>query len=210
MQAKSRRAVRRVYVRHNSLNEDLFVPTGEAITVGELRIEATKRLQTLGVDLADGLKVFNIQCMIETSLSLSLKRTYDAILLWFIFYCLKQDLHRKRGEAIPDSVLIDEALKDGEVVEAYSAGSSRGSIKDHVLVQHPALRDKVSLWVPADSCTTVDDLIHEAQSILRRTGDNRLCISELVVQSSGEVLPRERRWKELIESGELLRATHGK
>ena len=59
MQTKYQRAVRRVYVRHNSLKEDLFVPTGEAVNVGELRLEAAKRLESLGVHLPKGLKVID-------------------------------------------------------------------------------------------------------------------------------------------------------
>ena len=51
------RAVRRVYIRHPSLKDDLFVPTENAIRVGDLRLVATRRLAALGaVDLREGLR----------------------------------------------------------------------------------------------------------------------------------------------------------
>ena len=54
---KGRRVVRRVYVRYAALSEDLFVPTDDAIEVGELKVEAAKRLIALGISLPCGLKV---------------------------------------------------------------------------------------------------------------------------------------------------------
>ena len=54
---ESRRQVRRVYVRHQSLSGDLFVPTMDFETLGELKLEATERLEALGVVLPSGLKV---------------------------------------------------------------------------------------------------------------------------------------------------------
>ena len=52
-----RRRVRRVYVRHQSLSGDLFVPTLDAVTVGELRREASTRLEALGVVMRAGVQV---------------------------------------------------------------------------------------------------------------------------------------------------------
>ena len=46
-----------MYVRHQSLSGDLFVPTMDFETLGELKLEATERLEALGVVLPSGLKV---------------------------------------------------------------------------------------------------------------------------------------------------------
>lgn len=124
-----------------------------------------------------------------------------------------QELHHKRGNAIEDSAKIDEVLTDGEVLEAYSASSGPGEqeqlVRDHVLVSHPALRDGVSLFVPATDCSTVGDIVEASQTILRRTGDNRLCVSELKTLKDDKALDPRAKWRNVIESGSVLIATHG-
>lgn len=171
------RAVRRVYIRHPSLKDDLFVPTEKAIRVGELRVVATKRLAALGaVDMREGLR----------------------------------PLYKKRGAAIDDDALIDEKLRDGEVLEAYSAGiGDTAPVHEHVLVSHAALRDGVRLWVPAGNCRTFRDLVKASQKILRQTGDRRLCVSGLARADDGTVMDMNDEWRNVIESGTCLICSSG-
>ena len=109
-------------------------------------------------------------------------------------------------------------LTDGEVLEAFSAapgpdggvGGGEQPVRDHVLVSHPALRDGVSLFVPlSPACRTVRDIVDAAQVILRRTGDNRLCVSELKAHEDGRALDPRAQWRSVIRSGSSLVATHG-
>ncbi|KAK3284400.1 hypothetical protein CYMTET_7948 [Cymbomonas tetramitiformis] len=110
-------------------------------------------------------------------------------------------LSTKQSGLLDSNDLIQDILTDGQVVIA-STESAHLCVAPHILLQHPCLKEDISLWVPISGLPTIEALRVAAENLLQQS-DPSLRIATLQTEE-GTTLSTDAVPEEVVTSGQTL------
>lgn len=110
-------------------------------------------------------------------------------------------LSNKQGGLLDPNDLIQDILTDGQVIIA-STESEHLCVAPHILLQHPSLKEDISLWVPISGLQSMEALRVAAENLLQQS-DPSLRIASLQTEE-GTTLPTDAVPEEIVTSGQTL------